>query len=51
VISSNGKLSMKSIEDKQYHKKLLELEGINFINEFQVDLKKYIWKINSIENI
>ncbi|MHA2007910.1 MAG: MGMT family protein [Promethearchaeota archaeon] len=51
VISSNGKLSMKSIEDKQYHKKLLELEGVKFPKEYQIDLKKYFWNIDSIENI
>lgn len=51
VISSNGKLSMTSIEDKQYHKKLLELEGIEFSDEFKIDLKKYLWDIKSIENI
>ncbi|MFW9864979.1 MAG: MGMT family protein [Candidatus Thorarchaeota archaeon] len=51
VISSNGKLSMKSIEDKQYHKKLLELEGVKFTNEFRLDLKKYLWNIDSLNNI
>ena len=44
VISSNGKLSMKSIEDKQYHKKLLELEGIKFLDNFKINLEKYLWK-------
>jgi hypothetical protein len=42
---------MRSIEDKQYHKKLLELEDIEFSGEFKIDLKNYIWDINSIENI
>jgi methylated-DNA-protein-cysteine methyltransferase-like protein len=51
VISSNGKLSMKSIEDKQHHKRLLELEGIAISNEFRVDLKKYLWDINSLNTI
>ncbi len=51
VISSNGKLSMSSIEDKQYQKKLLELEGIEFSGEFKIDLKKYLWNIDSIEVI
>ncbi|MHA2393407.1 MAG: MGMT family protein [Promethearchaeota archaeon] len=51
VISSNGKLSMKSDEDKQYHKKLLELEGIKFSDEFKIELKKYLWDIESIKNI
>ncbi|MFX1325649.1 MAG: hypothetical protein ACFE8N_11880 [Promethearchaeota archaeon] len=51
VISSNGILSMKSDEDKQYHKILLELEGIKFLDEFKVDLKKNLWDIDSIKNI
>jgi methylated-DNA-protein-cysteine methyltransferase-like protein len=51
VISSNGKLSMKSIEDKQYHKKLLELEHITFLDNFKIDLKKYLWDIDSFDKI
>ncbi|MFX1281801.1 MAG: MGMT family protein [Promethearchaeota archaeon] len=51
VISSTGKLSMVSIEDKQYHKKLLELEGIKFVDDFKVDLKKYLWDIDSIKSL
>ena len=42
---------MTSFEDKQYHKKLLELEGIECSDEFKVNLKKYLWDIKSIENI
>jgi len=42
---------MSSIEDKQYQKKLLELEGIEFSGEFKIDLKKYLWNIDSIEVI
>jgi alkylated DNA nucleotide flippase Atl1 len=42
---------MKSDEDKQYHKKLLELEGIKFSDEFKIELKKYLWDIESIKNI
>ena len=51
VISSNGRLSMTSIDDKQYHKKLLEIEGIEFTGEFKIDLKKYLWNIDSIKDI
>ncbi|MHA1986948.1 MAG: MGMT family protein [Promethearchaeota archaeon] len=51
VISSNGVLSMKSIEDKQYHKKLLELEEISFLDNFKVDLKKNLWDIDSLDKI
>ena len=42
---------MKSDEDKQYHKKLLELEGIKVLDEFKVDLKTYLWDIDSIKAI
>lgn len=51
VISSNGSLSMKSIEDKQYQKKLLELEEIKFLDNFKINLKKYLWNPESIELI
>jgi methylated-DNA-protein-cysteine methyltransferase-like protein len=51
VISSNGNLSMTSIEDKLYHKRLLKLEGVEFRSEFKVDLKKFLWDIDSIKNI
>jgi len=51
VISSNGTLAMVSTEDKQYHKKLLELEGVKFTGEFKIDLKKYLWDIESFNNI
>jgi len=49
VISSNGSLSMKSIEDKQYQKKLLELEDITFLDNFKINLEKYLWKPKSTE--
>jgi methylated-DNA-protein-cysteine methyltransferase-like protein len=51
VISSNGSLSMKSIEDKQYQKKLLELEEIKFLDNFKINLKKYLWNPESFELI
>ncbi|KKN10882.1 hypothetical protein LCGC14_1032150 [marine sediment metagenome] len=42
---------MKSIDDKQFHKKLLELEGIQFSDTFKVDLKLYLWNVESIDDI
>ncbi|MFX1568950.1 MAG: MGMT family protein [Promethearchaeota archaeon] len=51
VISSKGKLSLKLIEDCEYQKKLLEKEGIQFSDGFNLNLKKYLWKINSIEEL
>ncbi|MFX0005406.1 MAG: MGMT family protein [Candidatus Hermodarchaeota archaeon] len=51
VISSNGNISLKSIEDRQYQKNLLEQEGIKISDGFKVDLENYLWKIKSIENL
>lgn len=51
VISSNGKISLKSFEDRQYQKNLLEQEEIKVLDGFKVNLEKYLWKINSIENL
>lgn len=51
VINSKGIIALKSIEDREYQKNLLEQEGIAFTDAFKVDLKKCLWKIDSIENI
>ncbi len=51
VINSKGIIALKSIEDRKYQKNLLEQEGITFSDEFRVDLKKYLWKIDSIEKV
>jgi methylated-DNA-protein-cysteine methyltransferase-like protein len=51
VISSKGKISLKTVEDCEYQKNLLELEGIKFLDGFNLDLKKYLWKIKSIEEL
>jgi methylated-DNA-protein-cysteine methyltransferase-like protein len=51
VISSNGSLSMKSIEDKQYQKQLLELEEVIFLDNFKINLEKYLWKPKSSDLI
>ncbi len=51
VISSNGAIKLKSIEDKQYQKKLLELEGITFLDNFKINLEKYLWTPKSSELI
>jgi len=42
---------LKSIEDREYQKNLLEQEGITFLAEFKLDLKKYLWNIESIEKV
>ena len=51
VISSQGTLSMKSEEDRQHQKKLLEMEGIRFSENFKIDLEKFLWKIDPIAKI
>ncbi|MFW9970850.1 MAG: MGMT family protein [Candidatus Odinarchaeota archaeon] len=51
VISSNGQISLSTFDDRQYQKILLEQEGIKVSNGFKVDLKKYLWNINSIEHM
>lgn len=49
VINSKGIVALKCIEDKQYQKRLLELEGVEVGDGFKIDLKKYLWDIDSIE--
>ena len=44
VISSKGMITLKSIEDKNRQKILLEREGIRITDDFKVDLKRYIWE-------
>ena len=51
VINSKGLIVLNSEEGRNQQKYLLIKEGIEFINEFKIDLNKYLWKINSIEEI
>ena len=51
VINSQGKIVLKSEDGKDYQKILLEKEGIQFVDENRVNLKKYLWEIDSITNI
>ena len=44
VINSKGIIAMKSIDGKYSHKEMLEKEGIEFISEFKVNLKKFLWE-------
>ncbi|MFX1417698.1 MAG: MGMT family protein [Promethearchaeota archaeon] len=44
VISSKGIISMKSVDDCEYQKLLLEHEGIKVEDGFKIDLKEYLWK-------
>ncbi|MBY9011344.1 MAG: MGMT family protein [Candidatus Lokiarchaeota archaeon] len=51
VINSQGKIALKSEDGKDYQKILLKKEGIEFVERNKVDLKKFIWEIDSIRNI
>jgi len=43
VINSKGIIAMKSVDGKNTQKELLEREDIEFISEFKVNLKKFLW--------
>ena len=51
VISSKGIISMKSFDDREYQKILLEQEGILVKDGFKVDLQKYLWKGDTSKDI
>jgi len=51
VINSQGKIALKSQDGIEYQKVLLEKEGIKFVDSTKVDLKKYLWEIDSIAKI
>jgi len=51
VINSLGKISMKSFDDREYQKQLLEKEGVVFRDNYKIDLKKFLWEIDSIEHL
>ncbi|MBA7681120.1 DNA base-flipping protein [subsurface metagenome] len=51
VINSLGKISMKSFDDREYQKHLLEKEGVMFRDNYKIDLKQFLWEINSIEHL
>ena len=49
VISSNGTISIKSIDSKSIQKHLLQQEGVKFSNNLKVDLNQYLWAITSVD--
>ena len=51
VINSHGKISLKHPKDYEYQKDLLKKEGISFLINDRIDLKNYMWKIKSINEI
>ena len=49
VISSNGTISIKSIDGKSIQKHLLQEEGVKISDRFKVDLDQYLWAITSLD--
>ena len=46
VINSKGRIAIKFIDGKEYQKYLLEQEGIEVSENYEIDLDKYLWKVN-----
>ena len=44
VINSKGLIAMKSVDGKNTQKELLEKEGVEFISDFKVNLKEFLWQ-------
>lgn len=44
VINSKGLIAMNSVDDKNIQKEMLEKEGIEFLSDFKVNLKKFQWQ-------
>jgi len=51
VINSQGKIALKSQDGQDYQKILLEKEGVEISPTNKIDLKKYLWGIESLENL
>jgi methylated-DNA-protein-cysteine methyltransferase-like protein len=51
VINSQGKIVLKSEDGKDFQKILLEKEGVEFLDKNKIDLKKYLWEIDSLTSI
>ncbi|MHA1728969.1 MAG: MGMT family protein [Promethearchaeota archaeon] len=50
VINLKGKISIKSVEGRDYQKMLLEKEGVNFSTKDKIDLNQFLWKPKSSIN-
>ncbi|GAH85468.1 unnamed protein product, partial [marine sediment metagenome] len=51
VINSLGKISIKSFDAREYQKHLLEKEGVVIRDNYKIDLKEFLWDIESIEHL
>ncbi len=46
-----GRIALKSQDGQDYQKILLEKEGVEISHTNKIDLKKYLWDIESLENL
>jgi len=51
VINSQGKIALKTQDGQDYQKILLEKEGVEIGSTNKIDLKKYLWEIESLKNL
>lgn len=51
VVNSRGIIAIKDYEGFQEQKMLLSMEGVESDSSGKIDLRKYQWKINSIEEL
>lgn len=51
IINSAGKISLPGPDAYYRQKSLLEAEGVEFSSNDMIDLKKYLWSINFIDDI
>ncbi|MBI9013705.1 MAG: MGMT family protein [Clostridiales bacterium] len=49
IINAQGKISLRDPVSSYEQKMLLEDEGIEFINDDTISLKKYLWDVEFIE--
>ena len=51
VINSQGKIAIKDLDGFQEQKMLLNMEGVESDSAGKIDLNKYQWEINSIDEL
>lgn len=45
VINSKGTISLPSVDGKEHQKWLLEQDGVKVSDDYEVDLKEYLWEM------
>lgn len=51
VINSQGKIALKTQDGQDYQKILLEKEGVEIGSTNKINLRKYLWEIESLKNL